>query len=520
MIFVFRNNTIEQFLGTGYQFAGYDDVSQVPDADAYLWWYQVPLRLSQSQLVEEVKSYPQKLQFVANRIEKTFYIFLLVQHYFSSVETGNGELSEAIDGFNSYVRELARSHTNVKVIEFGEFTCQFKVEELIDWRYFFTAQIPYNPQLIRPFKNWWIRKQEEVKLIRKKCLVLDLDNTLWGGVLGEDGINGISLSGDYPGKVFHYWQEGLKDLQSNGVMLAVCSKNNATDVEEVWLKRDDMVLKKADFVAVRINWQDKATNLKELASELNIGLDSFVFVDDNPAERELIKQVLPMVSVPDFPTQPYGLPLLFQKLVQMFFGIYAITSEDRDKTKQYAMNAQRVKAQYAFENYEDFLRSLDIRLKIEHINDITIVRAAQMTQKTNQFNLTTKRYTEDDILKIISEGGMAWTLSVEDKFGDSGITGLLIITANGVIDTMLMSCRVLGKGIEDAFVNYVLNDIKNSGLSVIYGQYIPTTKNTQVKGFWTKMGFSLIGTRNNGISTYVMDLNSARLKVKDYYKIN
>lgn len=520
MIFVFRNNTIEQFLGTGYQFSGYDDVSSVPEADAYLWWYQVPLRFNYHQQVEEVRSYVQKLQFVAGQIDRTFYVLTLEQHFVAQIESGSQELTVAIAEFNAAVRDMAAASTNVRIIDLKEFTSQYKTTELIDWRYFYTAQIPYNPQLIRPFKAWWTRKQEEVKLSRKKCLVLDLDNTLWGGVLGEDGVSGISISGDYPGKVFHYWQEGLKELQNQGVMLAICSKNNAEDVEEVWEKRVDMVLKKADFVAARINWQDKATNLQDLANELNIGLDAFVFVDDNPTERELIKQTLPMVAVPEFPSQPYNLPILFQELVQKYFGIYAITNEDRDKTKQYAMNAQRAQAQATFGNYEDFLRSLDIRLTIEPVNDVTIVRAAQMTQKTNQFNLTTKRYTEDDIRAILTSGGKAWTLSVGDKFGDNGITGLLIMIANGTIDTMLMSCRVLGKGIEEAFVNYVLAEIKDSEIHSIVGQYIPTAKNAQVKDFWAKMGFVLTEACDDGRCTYALELKTAKLEIKDYYKIN
>jgi len=520
MTFVFRNNTIEQFLGAGYQFSGYDDVSLVPEADAYLWWYQIPLRFCNAELVEEIRSFAVRLQLVAGQIKKPLYIFSLEQYYYAQVESGNTKLAVAIAEFNEMARVLATSKANVKWINFAEFTCSYKQSELIDWRYYFTAQMPFNPQLIRFFKVWWSRKLEEIQMNRKKCLVLDLDNTLWGGILGEDGVTGISMSGDYPGKAFHYWQEGLKELQQQGIMLAICSKNNAEDVEEIWEKRTDMVLKKDDFVAARINWQDKATNLQELATELNIGLDSFVFVDDSPTERELIRQTFPMVSVPDFPTQPYNLSILYGDLVQRYFGIYAITAEDRAKTQQYALNAQRAQAQASFGNYEDFLRSLEMRLIVEPINDMTIVRAAQMMQKTNQFNLTTQRYTEEDIRNIIAQGGKAWTLSVADRFGDNGITGLLILNKKGTIDTMLMSCRVLGKGIEEAFVKYVLTELKLKGMSVVVGKYIPSAKNAQVKDFWKKMGFVLTETYEDGSCAYAIDLRHTELVIKDYYKIN
>lgn len=520
MTFVFRNNTIEQFFELGYQFSGYDDVSYIPEADAYVFWFQVPLRFNYQQQVEEVRSYCQKLQFVASRVERPFFIFTLEQCYFSQIESGNYDLANVIDNFNSLVRDLTSERENVKLIDFRDFAIQYRTTELIDWRYYYTAQIPYNPQLIGPFKKWWSRKLEEIQLSRKKCLVLDLDNTLWSGILGEDGVNNVSLSGDYPGKAFHYWQEGLKELQKQGVMLAICSKNNEKDVEELWEKRSDMVLKKEDFVAFRINWLDKSTNLADIAKELNIGLDSFVFVDDNPTERELIRQTLPMVSVPDYPEHPYGLPLLYQELVKKYFCIYTITAEDREKTKQYAVNAQRRQVQAACENYEDFLRSLDISLKVEPINDVTIVRAAQMTQKTNQFNLTTKRYTVDDIRSILSNGGKAWTLSVSDKFGDSGITGLFILTSNGTIDTMLMSCRVLGKGIEEAFVKYVLSVLKKNGMTEIRSSYSPTAKNVQVKDFWEKIGFALTNISEDGQREYVINLKTSDSRIKDYYKID
>ncbi|MEI3465692.1 MAG: HAD-IIIC family phosphatase [Bacteroides fragilis] len=217
------------------------------------------------------------------------------------------QLQAAVAEYNNALYVAEAGHKNVKVIDITEFTRKFNTSELFDWKFYFISQMGMNPKLSKDFKAWWDKKQNSISLKRKKCLVLDLDNTLWGGVLGEEGIDGIKIGGDYPGKAFLYWQEALLDLSKSGVILTVCSKNNEQDVLDAWDKNPFNVLKKEHFVAYRINWTDKATNIKELASELNIGLDSFVFVDDNPTERELIKQMLPMVEVPEFPTQPYGL---------------------------------------------------------------------------------------------------------------------------------------------------------------------------------------------------------------------
>lgn len=508
MTYVFRNNTIEQFLGAGYQFSGYDDIT-VPQAEEFLWWYQVPMHFDTQRLADEVRMYAQKLQFVLQQIgDKPIYVFTLDATGVRTIETADTELLSAIDAFNETVY-AASENSNVKIVHISEFLSQYAEKDLFDYRYYLTAQMPYNPQLIRPFQAWWKRRKAEIDQKRKKCLVMDLDNTLWGGVVGEEGVEGILLSGSYPGKAFHLWQEGLKELEKSGVMLAICSKNNIADVEEVWAKRDDMLLQKSDFVAMRINWQDKATNIRELAEELNIGLDSMVFVDDNPTERELIKQQLPEVTVPDFPEQPYGLMGLYKELVENYFGAYRITQEDKAKTTQYIANAQRKQQQASFTNMEEYLQSMEMKLRIEKVNAATLQRVAQLTQKTNQFNLTTYRYTEADIQRMVDEGADVWTLTISDKFGDYGLTGVMIV-ANGKIDTLLMSCRVLGKGIEMAFVKKVLSEYKGE----IKAEYISTAKNSQVAEFYDKLGMSKCG-----YGLYEAKIEDLDLKIKDIYTI-
>ena len=514
MTYVFRNNTIEQFLDGDYQFSGYDDYGVVPKAEAYLWWYQVPVKMNREQLAAEVESYAQRLLWVIGQIgEKPLLVLTLECMYDVRTNLSDRRLANAIEAFNNTAWSLAAEQKNIKVLDFGKFLQQYPESELIDWKYYFISQMIINPRLKGAFSMWFAEQQRAVALQRKKCLVLDLDNTLWGGVLGEDGIEGIQVDGDYPGKAFHAWQEGLRELANEGVILAICSKNNEADVETLFTARE-MPLKLEDFVSKRINWQDKAANIRAIAEELNIGLDSMVFVDDNPTERELIKLQLPMVAVPEFPAQPYGLIELYARLMRGYFSVYALTDEDRKKTVQYRQNASRKQLEAQFTDMTDFLRSLEMKLRIEQVDagSVSIPRVAQMTQKTNQFNLTTRRYTEDDIRSMIARGAEVWTLAVSDRFGDNGITGLMILVPEDGwrIDTMLMSCRVLGKGIEEMFFRSVVSRYEG----VIRGEYIPTAKNSQVADFYTRMGLRDCG--NGQFEAQIIDLD---LSIKDYYTI-
>lgn len=520
MTYVFRNNTIKRFLRGEYQYSGYNDFSSIPDADAYLWWYQLPIKYNISQLVDEVMLFADKLQYIANQISsKPFHVITIVNTGVPNVIMSDIRLSQAIEHFNSTAYSLAQEKNNVKVVDFEDFTNRYPLAELIDWKFYYLYQMPLNPKLANDFHQWFTKQQDRIALKRKKCLVLDLDNTLWFGILGEDGVEGISFDGDYPGKAFAHWQEGLKQLKESGIILALCSKNNEADVQELWNKRPEIILKEEDFVAKRINWQDKATNIQSIASELNIGLDSIVFIDDNPTERELVRQLLPMVEVPEWSSNPYDLPMLYKELIEKYFKVYSITEEDKNKTEQYHQNALRQQQQSQFTSFEDFVRSLNIELTIQPVNEVTLKRVAQMTQKTNQFNLTTKRYTENDIQRLLSDGAQMYTLSVADKFGDSGVTGCIILVpdANGwEIDTLLLSCRILGKGIEYAFVKNVLAIL--DGGKAISAKYYPTDKNGQVANFYDALGFVLV-KESNGNKYYQILVNELDLRIEDYFTI-
>lgn len=519
--FVFRNNTIERDFPKDYAFSGYDDISNIPtDANGYVWFYQAPIGYNREASVEEIQGYQQKFNFVLAQIDanKTVIALTMENTYAVPFTEDDYSVQSAIEQYNAALLEAEKMHFNLKVIDYSEFTRNYPVADLFDWKFYFISQMGINPKLTKDFQSWWNRKLESIALKRKKCIVLDLDNTLWGGVLGEDGISGIKIGGDYPGKAFAFFQKSLLQLSKAGAILAVCSKNNEADVLEAWEKNPFMVLKKEHFAAYRINWTDKATNIKELAEELNIGLDSFVFVDDNPTERELIKQMLPMVSVPEFPAQPYELPMFFKQLVNDYFKVYSITDEDKKKTEQYKANAARAQAQHSFTDFGAFLESLDIQITIEAANEFNIPRIAQMTQKTNQFNLTTKRYTDADVKGFLADGWNIWCISVADRFGDNGITGCIMINGNE-IDTFLLSCRILGKGIEKAFVKQILLELRNQGLTEVKATYLPTAKNAQVKDFYEKCGFTCTNEDVDGKKAYVLELQDADLKIEKYYHI-
>ena len=518
--FVFRNNTIERFFPKDYSFSGYDDISSVPEeAEGYVWFYQLPVKYGIPALCDEVRGFMRKFELVMIQVSpsKPFIVLTMDEGYSVSLSSGV-DLMRTISEYNAALVRAEREHSNVKLLDIREFTRQYPTSEIIDWRFWFISQMGINPRLTKPFSEWFSHKLDQMTSKRKKCLVLDLDNTLWGGVLGEDGIDGIKLGGDYPGKAFHLFQEALSELGKSGVILTVCSKNNEDDVLEAWEKNPFMVLRKDQFAAWRINWEDKATNIRELADELNIGLDSFVFVDDNPSERELIGQVLPMVEVPDFPEQPYELPEFVKSLVEKYFRVYSVTEEDKNKADQYKANAQRAQAQKSFVDFESFLKSLDMRLTIAEADEFTIPRIAQMTQKTNQFNLTTKRYSEDDIRRFLEQGWKIWTLSVADRFGDSGITGLVIVNGDH-IDSFLLSCRILGKGIEKAFMKELLTLLKEQGLVTVKAEYIPTAKNGQVKEFYEKCGFACLAEHADGVKEYEINLSECDTEIADYYNI-
>jgi len=376
-------------------------------------------------------------------------------------------------------------------------------ESGIDPRYWYLSQAPFKPEFLAFWAVDLVNILRVLKGKNKKCLVLDCDNTLWGGILGEDGLDGIKLDPfDYPGKVFSDFQAAVTRLSAQGVMVALCSKNNEADVLEVLDQHPHCLLKRAHLVGWKINWQDKATNILALSNELNIGLDAMVFVDDNPAECALIREQLPEVTVLSVPQRLSDYPSLVSR--QQLFVSLTVSPEDRMRTTLYQQEQARLDAQKRSVDLEGYLASLQMIAKIHEVTPEEVPRVAQLTQKTNQFNLTTRRYSEADIKRFGADPDhLVFSLSASDRFGDLGLVGVLIVRRDFddvIVDSCLMSCRALGRGLETTFISAVVEIVRDRWLNVASwrAEYVPTAKNQQVADFWDKWGFERIAVNPDG----------------------
>jgi FkbH-like protein len=337
-----------------------------------------------------------------------------------------------------------------------------------------------------------------------KCLVLDLDNTLWGGVVGDDGLDGLVLGqGSALGEAHLAFQDYARELSRRGVILAVCSKNDEANAVEPFDRHPEMLLRRADIACFKANWSDKATNLRAIAQELNIGLDSLVFVDDNPFERNLIRQELPMVAVPELTDDPASYAATIADAG--YFESVTISKEDLSRAAQYQANQARAAERGAATDLPAYLRGLEMRLIWKTFDRLGLSRIVQLINKTNQFNLTTKRYTEAEILDVMADDrAFGLQLRLLDRFGDNGIIAIVIGRLTGAdcqIDTWLMSCRVLGRGVEAATLNLIAAQAAAMGAERLIGTYIPTAKNPMVADHYQKLGFDAAGILSLGSFT-------------------
>jgi FkbH-like protein len=328
-----------------------------------------------------------------------------------------------------------------------------------------------------------------------KCVVTDLDNTLWGGVIGDDGVDGIVLNAHGDGEAFYRLQAYLKELARRGILLAVCSKNEMNNALLPFEKHPDMLLKRDDFAVIVANWNDKADNLRHIREVLNIGFDSMVFLDDNPFERNLIRGVLPEVIVPELPEDPADYVRAIAEL--NLFETTSFSAEDLRRTDLYRAEAVRRDAQAAFGSAEEFLRSLDMRIVISRFDPFHLPRIAQLIQRSNQFNLTTHRYSEAECESLMNgQRSIPLYVKLADRLGDHGLIGIVVLEPVGdelVIRDWLMSCRVLARGVEQYIMNMVVEKACRMGLAKIRGEYIKTKKNDMVRDFFAQFGFTKIG---------------------------
>ncbi|MDF9787832.1 HAD-IIIC family phosphatase [Polynucleobacter sphagniphilus] len=385
---------------------------------------------------------------------------------------------------------------DVFIVDYFSIFAKVGTNQGYDERYWHIARAPLKREMLLALGLEYVKYVRALKGKGKKCLVLDCDNTLWGGVIGEDGIDGIKLGTSHPGSGFSAFQTEIVNLYNRGVLLALCSKNNEEDVLEVLDKHPDMILRRDHIAAWQINWDDKASNLSRLAEKLNIGIDSFVFVDDNAFECEWVESQLPQVAV----VHLKGDSSSFKRQItdNGFFDTLSFTEEDKKRSEMYISAAKSEELKNNSGSYDEYLRNLKLCAEIGAPSDATIPRFSQLTQKTNQFNLTTIRYSEGDISRMLADSSYGvYYLKLQDRFTDLGLIGVAITKADQDvcnIDTFALSCRALGRGVEDAFIAHILGQAKLKGFKKVAGVYIPTKKNAQVADFYGKQGFKKIET--------------------------
>jgi FkbH-like protein len=411
---------------------------------------------------------------------------------------------------NARLAAMARVRLNLLVLDLDILFRRHGEDSLISNAFWYVGRVRYTAKMFDLLGQTIKRAVNAHAQKSRKVLALDLDNTLWGGIVGEVGALGITLGDDGTGRCFRDFQRALKAIRKTGVLLVIVSKNNASDVDEVFEKNKMMVLNREDFVMIHANWQSKAENLVAIADALNLGVDSFVFIDDNPVEREEVTRFLPEIMVPTFPSRPEDLTnWFFREVVSPHFGKYVITPEDSTKTEQYCANEARRKMAMNFD-LDGYLAQLGIECSISVDMENQLVRAAQMTQKTNQFNLTTRRYEVTDLARFLHSSQHAvLMLEYRDRFGDEGSVALAIVDlAKARIDTFLTSCRVIGRKVEDRLLDKAIELCRERGHRKIIGEYIPSRKNQVVADFYDTHGFAPVGVTVDGCKMYERSIDA------------
>lgn len=398
---------------------------------------------------------------------------------------------------NSRMAELVSENPRAHLLDLSKLAARFGTDNVYDPKMYYMAKINWSEGFHAVVADEIHRYIIGITGRSRKCLVLDLDNTLWGGVLGEEGPLSVKVGpGEPVSEAYRDFQYKIKALKDRGIMLAICSKNNHDDVLEVFEKRPDMPLQLSDFAATRINWEHKHINIQRIAKDLNIGLDSMVFLDDNPAECSLIQQMLPGVKTVLVPPKPENMPAVIDSLVD--FEKIIILEDDLKKTEQYHQKKQRQKLQEDVGDLDSYLQSLEIEIHITAPLKENLNRVHQLYTKTNQFNVTTVRYSMSEIEKQLNDDSYdLFIISAKDRFGDLGIIGLYLVELSAPkarIDSFILSCRAMGRGIESAIMNHLKNRYYNQrdNIRLLEGSYIPTPKNKPVKDFFDKQGFKIL----------------------------
>jgi FkbH-like protein len=392
--------------------------------------------------------------------------------------------------------ELAQELKNLFICDIASLQNQTGIEQRFDPKMYISADMSYNLE----FTSLVGKHVSDIVLAAtgtlKKCLILDLDNTTWGGIIGDDGMEGIQVGDLGSGKVFTELQLWAKQLKERGIIICICSKNSENIAKEPFEKHPDMILRLEDIAVFVANWDNKVDNIRYIQEVLNIGMDSIVFLDDNAFEREMVRSAIPDLCIPDLPEDPAEYLNYLRSL--NLFETASYTDEDEKRTKQYQEEAGRHMLQKSFANESAFLESLQMKSHVMPFDTFTIPRVAQLTQRSNQFNLRTIRYSEEEIQSISTSAAyLGRSFTLEDKFGDHGLIAVVILKATEdsecFIDTWIMSCRVLKRGMEQFTLNCMVDLASQRGFKTLTGEYIPTPKNGIVREHYASLGFEKSG---------------------------
>ncbi|MFF9273802.1 HAD-IIIC family phosphatase [Streptomyces griseosporeus] len=416
------------------------------------------------------------------------------------------ELAAAWHEFNAGLLRLAGRHPRLHVVDLGPIVAE--TGPVRDTRLAAYAKVHLGEAVLARYAREAAHLLRALRGRTKKVLVVDLDNTLWDGILGDDGPDGIAAATTYRGEAFHRFQRTVKQIGSQGVLLAVSSKNDQEPVLGVLRDHPDMVLREDDFVRVNANWQPKDGNLRDIAARLNLGVDSFVFADDSPFECGLVASSLPEVAVVRLDEEP---ALHVEKLLaDGWFDTRELTAEDRLRAGQYRSEAGRQDLLESTGSMEEYLAALDVRVEVSGVRDVELARVAQITLRTNQFNLTTERLQQADVRARLDDGAhLVLAVRSQDRFGDNGVVGALFARREGtalVVDNLLLSCRVFARGIEQGTVATLLAHARATGATEVRASYRPTPKNHKVRDFWPSLGFRTAHESPEGALDFVHDL--------------
>ena len=472
-----------------------------------------------------IKELVNSITAIAEVLEKNSSALVLVNNFivptFSPLGVADNKQKLGFKKFfrraNQLLEEKLESSSTVFVVDLDSVASGFGKSRTVNWNTYYRGSVPFSEEFTPIVANQYMRYFRALRGFAKKCIVLDLDNTLWGGIIGEDGIEGIKLGPTSPGIEYVEFQRALLSLYNRGVILAVDSKNNFDDAIKVLREHPHQVLKEEHFAALRINWQNKAANIAELAKEINIGLDSIVFIDDSPVEREQIRRTYPKVMVVDLPKNPRLYRATLENL--NVFDVLSLTKEDLARGEMYIGKRKRNELEQSSTSIEDFLRTLEIKVRVKLTDDFDTPRVVQLLGKTNQFNLTTRRYTDVETKSLRDAKEFAvYSMAVQDKFGDEGVVGVAIIRKeNGswTVDSFLMSCRVIGRSVETAFLAKIVADAKTASAKRVMGEYISTKKNTPAADFYERHGFAKQKETGDGIS-WMLNLAHGTVEVPDW----